>query len=454
MIFRLHKHTKGSFAPSDTDSCRQPDLKGAFPRSLQAPLSMGSPLSADQFTLWPPTPRHGEPPHDGAQTYSFSTTEERSADNSMVSTWDPSQLDLTLSYCPMPGTGIDIPQVEGTHWDRSQTYPTTLSNVEPEQGSSYSSTNSSGFLSLPDFQYAAPPQGIDGLRLDTALACRRLSDDLSSADPATSSTGYYDDRASHDGSGSYLTEYTPRTSLPASSVGTPLSPAVRGVQRGRRSASPSRSYRVSPYDRKRWSAPGESTGFFSFKMDPQLFTPRIHSQNSSPICAPELLPPHPSQQYIASYPQNFAHGTQPFIPAPRFQQNQDMSPAFTNRLYVPSQCRTEHPTSRYDEYTEPPDLFSSIRGEEFPPPPEDMDPDDHDLKPREQEVRFEGDFYTPRWVRGHGNKREGWCGLCKPGRWLVLKNSAFWYDKSFAPWNQRCVRATFPRTERDEENGR
>jgi len=113
MIFRLHKHTKGSFAPSDTDSCRQPDLKGAFPRSLQAPLSMGSPLSADQFTLWPPTPRHGEPPHDGAQTYSFSTTEERSADNSMVSTWDPSQLDLTLSYCPMPGTGIDIPQVEG-----------------------------------------------------------------------------------------------------------------------------------------------------------------------------------------------------------------------------------------------------------------------------------------------------------------------------------------------------
>jgi hypothetical protein len=61
-----------------------------------------------------------------------------------------------------------------------------------------------------------------------------------------------------------------------------------------------------------------------------------------------------------------------------------------------------------------------------------MDPDDHDLKPREQEVRFDGDFYTPRWVRGHGNKREGWCGLCKPGRWLVLKNSAFWYDKSFA----------------------
>jgi hypothetical protein len=60
-----------------------------------------------------------------------------------------------------------------------------------------------------------------------------------------------------------------------------------------------------------------------------------------------------------------------------------------------------------------------------------MNPSDPDLVPHEQELRFDGDLYTPRWVRGHGNKREGWCGICKPGRWLVLKNSAFWYDKSF-----------------------
>ncbi len=60
-----------------------------------------------------------------------------------------------------------------------------------------------------------------------------------------------------------------------------------------------------------------------------------------------------------------------------------------------------------------------------------MNPSDPDLVPHEQELRFDGDLYTPKWVRGHGNKREGWCGICKPGRWLVLKNSAFWYDKSF-----------------------
>ena len=40
-------------------------------------------------------------------------------------------------------------------------------------------------------------------------------------------------------------------------------------------------------------------------------------------------------------------------------------------------------------------------------------------------------LYTPRWIRGHGKDREGWCGICKPGKWLILKTSAFWYDKSF-----------------------
>ena len=82
--------------------------------------------------------------------------------------------------------------------------------------------------------------------------------------------------------------------------------------------------------------------------------------------------------------------------------------------------------------SEAPNLFGPLKEEQSNPPPEDMNPEDPDLMPREQELRFEGDLYTPKWVRGHGNKREGWCGICKPGRWLVLKNSAFWYDKSFS----------------------
>jgi hypothetical protein len=77
------------------------------------------------------------------------------------------------------------------------------------------------------------------------------------------------------------------------------------------------------------------------------------------------------------------------------------------------------------------------------PPESDMNPSDPDLVPHEQDLRFVGDLYTPRWVRGHGNKREGWCGLCKPGRWLVLKNSAFWYDKSFTHGVSAATGAAF-----------
>ncbi|KAK2923284.1 Transcription regulator Rua1, C-terminal [Fusarium oxysporum f. sp. vasinfectum] len=86
----------------------------------------------------------------------------------------------------------------------------------------------------------------------------------------------------------------------------------------------------------------------------------------------------------------------------------------------------------YIDLADPPELYAALREKQVPPPPEDMNPEDPDMIPCEQELSFEGDLYTPRWVRGHGNKREGWCGICKPGRWLVLKSSAFWYDKSFS----------------------
>lgn len=91
-----------------------------------------------------------------------------------------------------------------------------------------------------------------------------------------------------------------------------------------------------------------------------------------------------------------------------------------------------HQHYRYADLSDPPDLFASLQEKQLAPPEEDMHPSDPDLMPHEQDLRFDGDLYTPRWVRGHGNKREGWCGICKPGRWLVLKNSAFWYDKSFS----------------------
>ena len=50
---------------------------------------------------------------------------------------------------------------------------------------------------------------------------------------------------------------------------------------------------------------------------------------------------------------------------------------------------------------------------------------------RHQKVRFEGDIYTPKLVRYSGNAKEGFCDQCNPGRWLQLKNSAYWYHKQF-----------------------
>ena len=49
-------------------------------------------------------------------------------------------------------------------------------------------------------------------------------------------------------------------------------------------------------------------------------------------------------------------------------------------------------------------------------------------QPREQRLKFPGDMYTPKWVRFQGAAKEGLCDLCDgPGKWLQLKNSAFWY---------------------------
>jgi Domain of unknown function (DUF4451) len=90
-----------------------------------------------------------------------------------------------------------------------------------------------------------------------------------------------------------------------------------------------------------------------------------------------------------------------------------------------------HVHDHFRDHADPPDLFGPLSEEQLVPPLEDMKPDDPELTPHEQELRSEGDLYTPRYVRGHGNKREGWCGICKPGGWLVLKNSAYCYDKSF-----------------------
>lgn len=64
------------------------------------------------------------------------------------------------------------------------------------------------------------------------------------------------------------------------------------------------------------------------------------------------------------------------------------------------------------------------------PPQADFAVDADDV--RKQKLRFPEDHYTPLWVRKHGHAREGWCALCPGnGKWLVLKNSQYWYHRQF-----------------------
>ncbi|KAL1920159.1 uncharacterized protein VTP21DRAFT_1305 [Calcarisporiella thermophila] len=75
----------------------------------------------------------------------------------------------------------------------------------------------------------------------------------------------------------------------------------------------------------------------------------------------------------------------------------------------------------------------TVQHETPPPSPRDLrfGVPEFDVTPRRQSILYPDDRYTPRWVRFSGPMKEGYCDDCKPGRWLQLKNSAYWYHKQF-----------------------
>lgn len=221
-----------------------------------------------------------------------------------------------------------------------------------------------------------------------------------------------------------------------------VKPASRGA-----ADSPRSRYRSSPYPTALGRSRSLSTGSVALS-GPQRSSPFTH--NSSPPMGFESHQAinHSGANSISVMPDVdfdlFCQTQAPDFPSARFNQDGlfippsidesncssiHTSPEIVNVLHSsnPARSKCEH---HFAGSSKPPDLFGPLQEDQLSPPPEDLDCEDSET-PRAQELRFDGDLYTPKYVRGHGNKREGWCGICKPGRWLVLKNSAFWYDKSF-----------------------
>ena len=227
--------------------------------------------------------------------------------------------------------------------------------------------------------------------------------------------------------------------------------------RGRASSSPRRNLRSAPYPLDNDRANRWSTGSFAQSPIQHSHSPIYQSTDGYPHLAPRSSSVQPTSPPYSGYSQPLSYQqahdrsflpTQPLsfqrphtiLPPPVVSTDHrepvnPPPPLLSHGLYrMPPRSgeATMHGRCHGMDLSDPPDLFGSLQAEQIQPPPEDLNPLDPDLVPHEQDLRFEGDLYTPRWVRGQGNKREGWCGICKPGRWLVLKNSAFWYDKSFS----------------------
>jgi hypothetical protein len=324
-------------------------------------------------------------------------------------------------------------------------------------------------IPILDMRYPGPGMDTEPLNLDTPYNPSRR---FSGSSFTLSTTGGLSEMQSYEDFSATLSEapsfsdYPPPSNRNSLMSSTQLSPVasprmtpqsrpelVRTQSRGRASPSPRPSMRSAPYStdssrNKRWStgsyAPVRRPSPFVYHSTPEYFTShpqRVSSRHSSPTI--------PNSQPLLNT-SNLQMQQQPFFISNNtgFQRNSILLPShpyhenhhfenpsllLSHGLFRMLQSNADPHAlhSHYTDLSDPPELYASLQEEQVSPPPEDMNPADPDLVPHEQELRFDGDLYTPRWVRGHGNKREGWCGICKPGRWLVLKNSAFWYDKSF-----------------------
>jgi hypothetical protein len=317
-----------------------------------------------------------------------------------------------------------------------------------------------------DLRYSTPIDG-ENNNDDVNFDSKRYSDSsfaLSVNGAVSDVTAYEDFSTTVSEAFSWNSEYptfSNRTSLLStaqlSPVASPRVPVqnryelVRTQSRGRATPSPRHSMRAVPYSMdatrsKRWStgsyAPARRPSSFvaNWPSDGHTSQPQpMPSFTSYPIVQEAPLPLnlrnlHSHQSPPVAFNNKVRYRNSIMLPSNVYPDSGSFDFQAPILPLFPLLQSNADPTALppyYADRSDPPELYASLQEEQLNPPVEYMNPDDPDMVPHEQELRFDGDLYTPKWVRGHGNKREGWCGICKPGRWLVLKNSAFWYDKSF-----------------------
>lgn len=413
------------FQPASTWSVPQPNMK---PPATSRPSSMGGqkyhwrPASASGTECYPAQPAHADTGTSPASTLILILT-------TSAESWCQKACEM-MDY---PNMDPDMPDFNPTFMTHDEDSPI----IDLRQNPTMRQDPNTGYLQNPS-------QRFSGASFSTTSTGTGFTyDDFSSETTDTHSytASDYDSWGPMDPSPNLLSPLTsPQRHDP-----------VRTVSRGGASPGPHShsSVRSSPYtlesDRmKRWStgmtgaAPTSTPALAVHQVQDRFanYGQRLNPQSMPAFGASTMSMHRPQSQYVLSSQPHPLPSTQGpmFSPPHQRYQLEAPRPVPSQGMYglLQSNDHQHHGCSaHFADFSEPPNLYASLQQEPSDPPEADFHPSDPDMVPKEQELRFEGDLYTPRWVRGHGNKREGWCGLCKPGRWLVLKNSAYWYDKSF-----------------------
>ncbi|CEP10952.1 hypothetical protein [Parasitella parasitica] len=160
------------------------------------------------------------------------------------------------------------------------------------------------------------------------------------------------------------------------------------------------------------------------------------SQQQHPYYSYTFPPQNPMQQRYY-YPSNGklplpTHQSMESQQHPHQQQQQQQQQQQHASPIISKPKRKKQKSSSADEFDE--EMEQEANEEDYPDmSARDVDAarTDPEARPRKQKLRFAGDKYTPQWVRYNGQSKEGLCDTCKPGKWLQLKNSAYWYHKQF-----------------------